>query len=147
MRSALAAALLVLTACPPPPATSPDDAADTEPSIRVIYPPQGAEIPLEDDCTLTLLVVTAVENVRLIDPIDTNGPQEGQGHWHLELPGGGYQKAVDEHVQVEGLVLPPNQTQIFGIALHDNVHQPIAGPTSQTNLEVRVVDPPGIECP
>jgi hypothetical protein len=125
---------------PPPPLDFPDDTGTAPPPVEadidIVYPPDGADIPLGADCALHLVVVVDIEGFLLVD---SEEPIEGQGHWHAQLfPSEEYVAVQEaEYVEMTSTAFGPGDLVSVIASLQNAAHQPV-GPESIS--EVRVTD-------
>jgi len=135
MRRAPLPALLVL-ACAPPLHDAPQAA------IEIMYPENGLELQLEDDCSLDEPIVVRVDGVELV-PSDPDNVAEGEGHWHggFDLRVVGYCASSTtwcDDFASEGLV--GGFTSLFA-QLQDNGHTPLDTPDGEDQVEVFLKEP------
>jgi len=101
---------LLLAACAPP-------SLDTSPSIAITWPPPEQEI------TSCVTVVAQIENFTLMDATNAPPVADGQGHFHVEYPGG-YQVCYKPYCLVD-LSKVSEGTPTLTTVLVGNDHQPI----------------------
>ena len=84
-----------VAACEAPPAVTPPAA---EPSIDLLYPPSGLDVPLTREGTdlyLDLLVVAGLRGVAFVPPVDGADYIDGQAHYNVTINGAGVDAPAD----------------------------------------------------
>ena len=120
--------LALALACQPPPEIQLGDndtgttQATGEPTINIVYPPNDIAIPLNDDCSFSTVVVVDVDHFELVE---FGAPEEGEGHWHLQIDGeAGYSPVQDQYGELfrpAGTFIPPTLV-LMTATLSDGVH-------------------------
>jgi len=124
--------------CAPPPAV--EGLSDGEPTIRIVYPPDGTEdIRLGLDRRLEVLVVVDFEDFHFVPAYDKSEPVEGEGHWHLQVGDADVVPAEDLYVEFvsEPGAFDVGELVLVTASLVGNNHQPVEGAQDAT-IEFRV---------
>ena len=154
MRSSLALLILAVGCVPPPPVGGGlDTGVDSEPALQIVFPPPDTlEIALNNNCDFQTVVAIDVDNFELINPAETEGDKDGQGHWHLQMtvPDRGYTVVFDQSGTMLEEDIPVGELVTIRAALQSNTHEELIEITNfQSVIEVTVAAPmdTGVVCP
>ena len=167
MRSSLTLLILAVGCVPPPPVGGGDSGAGGgggDPSIEIVFPTpemlvqliEGHQvrvpIALNSNCELELIIAVDVDNIELVDPLETDGDVDGQGHWHLQMtvPERGYTAVSDQAATLTEDGLQVGALVNIAASLQSNGHEALDDfDDFDSDIEVTVGAPvdTGVVCP
>ena len=146
----------LLVACEPPPIEIAGNGVISGgvPSARILFPQNGDEISMDDNCELHVPIVTDFNNFELTDPADSNLLVAGQGHYHIESSLTSYAVAFTDVVALDhnidelgGLAAVANPITItVTVDMVDNKHFPLDNGESFALVEFTAIPKINIDC-
>ncbi len=155
MRSSLFLLLIAVACKPPPPVQGIDSGQSGEPGIEIVFPTPDmvGNMPLNSNCEFEMIVAVDLDNFELINPSESDGDQDGQGHWHLQIavPDLGYDVVFEQAgVISDKPSIQENDLLTIRAALQSNTHEELSDLENyQSIIEVTVGPPidPAVTCP